>query len=1148
MTPVLTLHLLGPFHAQDRDQPLTTFATDKVRALLVYLAMEADIPHRRESLATLFYPDANDRLATDNLRKTLHRLRTALDHNTPTLSETLLTITRTTIQLNGSALMLDAARFRQTVTNRLGKSRLSDDDMERLAAVVALYRGEFAAGLSVADAQPFEEWLLLQRLAFHQQALYVCDVLTTAYESRGQFVAAQGYARQALALEPWREEAHLHLIRLLASNGQKSEALAQFERCRQVLADEMGMDPSDEVLALVRQIRKGEFQPPSLPTSLPPRSRLHRFPAQFTSFVGREAELHTVVGQLCMPDCRLVTLVGAGGMGKTRLSVQVAQRLVQNDEVEFAEGLYFVDCSPLIRVEDVPSTIAMAVGLALQGGSSATEQVHAFLRAKSVLLVLDNVEQIIGCASDVAALLAACPQVKLLVTSREPLHLRAEWRYELEGLETKGGIESKAAHLFLQRARQVVSTFTPSDDDVRAIQQIVEQVGGHPLAIELAATWLRFYECPAIAEEIAKGLDFLETNLRDVPARHRSIRVLFEHSWELLTPNEQKTLRHLSVLRGEWTLAQGTAVANGTPRELVKLSDKSLIRRTHAGRYAIDELIRQFALEQIHHEAERSEVESRCVAFFLKGLARHQQALYGMEPQTAVSLLRADWVNIRQAWGMAIALRLWTVLEEAIRAYYMFVELTGLVADGLTDIQSLLAHIQAEPDTLRLSAMAHIYVAEWFFQRAHYAQAHDHANAVLALPDRSDIARWRGYAWYVRANSDLVQGRSIETILTYLAEATAWFTVGEEPLGQAKVLALHATIAQKQGVSATAIALHAQALAQFEQLHYPLGMMQTLSHMGVTYRRIADYEQALAHHLRCLELAERLNSPAELARHHNNIGVVYRALQAYDQAIDHFTRAMETDQLLGHQRGVAIEKGNLGLIYQAMYRYDEALAYYGESVEIARSIGLKGVEANYLGCRGELYAELGHFEVAITEIEKGIEVARAIGNPTIASTYSGILAWVYFCGGDRVQGLRVIEEALVEQHRYNLREAIANSLYFKGRMLVEVGEDEAAWATVQEAIALRRTIGVAGVPLFQLQVLAARLHHRLGHHQAAVESLETLRDQPLEEEALADALFGLWDVTRHEPHRQAAIAFIKPLFAKNPRHEYQQRLALLANG
>jgi DNA-binding SARP family transcriptional activator len=173
MTAVLAVHLLGPFQVFDQQHPLTTFATDKVRALLVYLAMEADIPHRRESLATLIYPDSDDQQAISNLRKTLYRLRTALDQHTPTLSDTLLTISRATIQLNGSVLALDATQFRRTIANRLGKNRLTDDDLERLAATIALYRGEFAAGLSLADAQPFEEWLLLQRLSFHQQALYL---------------------------------------------------------------------------------------------------------------------------------------------------------------------------------------------------------------------------------------------------------------------------------------------------------------------------------------------------------------------------------------------------------------------------------------------------------------------------------------------------------------------------------------------------------------------------------------------------------------------------------------------------------------------------------------------------------------------------------------------------------------------------------------------------------------------------------------------------------------------------------------------------------------------------------------------------------------------------------------------------------------
>lgn len=1148
MTPVLSLHLLGPFQAFDQDRPLNAFATDKARALLVYLAMEADIPHRRESLATLLFPEWGDKEAGDNLRRTLHRLRSALNEWEPSRSDTLLTITRTTIQLNSSALLLDAARFRQVMMRGWGKSRLAVEDIEQLATMVALYRGEFTAGLAVEDAQPFEEWLLLQRLAFHQQALNLCDLLTAAYEEQGQFPTAQQYARQALALEPWREEAHYQLIRLLALNGQKSEALTQFERCCHLLAEEMGMDPSPETVALVKQIRNGQFRPaPAHPTATA-RPRLHRFPAQFTSFVGREGELQTIVGQLLHPDCRLVTLVGAGGMGKTRLSVQAAQRLAQNESKPFAEGLYFVDCAPLIRVEDLPSTLAMAVGLSLQGGSAATEQIHAFLRAKSVLLVLDNVEQIIGCALDVAALLEACPQVKVLVTSREPLRLRAEWRYDIEGLDTRGGMNSKAAHLFVQRARQLLANFTPSGAEEYAIQQIVQWVGGHPLAIELAATWLRFYDCATIAEEISKGIDFLESHLQDLPARHRSIRVLFDHSWQLLTPAEQKMLRHLSVLRGEWTLAQGTAVADGSPRELAKLSDKSLIRRTHAGRYAIDELIRQFASEQMTHEREDIEVRRRCAHFFLQSLARHHSALHGMEPQAAIAAIRADWVNIRHAWGMGIALRMWEAVATAAEVYQMFVALTGLVTDGLTDFQLLLDALPNRDEAMALQAMAHAYMAGWCFQRSQYSNAYEHTGAVLRLPDNPAVMRWRGYAGYVQAQCDLVQGRDVNGVMVLVAEVERAFKASGDPLGNAHATALRAMGLQKQGALEAANATDESTLAQFERIGYPLGIIQTLNRIAVNYRSNARFEESLAFHLRSRELMKNFNSPAELARHHNNVGALYRSLNQYEKAIDNFTRAVEIDELLGHQRGVAIEKGNIGLIYQQTYRYEAALAFLKESIEIARANSLKGIEANYLACRGELYAELGQFDLAYEGLAGGIALAHAIQNHGLASTYLGSFAWVSFRCGEGGAAFIKMEEALAEQRRFQRRESLAESLHHKGVMLMETGDLPAAFDTAAEAIALRTDIGLAGLSFLKSRILYARLQGWLGQRREAIAALHSWRNEATEGEAEAELLFGLWDVSRTEAYRHAAAEAIAALPAQAQRYECQQRLALLRGG
>lgn len=1142
--PTLNLSLLGPFQASTDTRAMSSFATDKVRALLVYLAMEAGIPHRRESLAALLYPDWSDREALNNLRKTLFRLRSALDAYDPTLSDVLLTISRPTIELNPSALQLDVVEFRQVVLHTLHKDRLTEHDLEDLERVSALYRGELATGLSLSDAQPFEEWLVLQREALHQQALHTMDVLAGIYERRGLYSKAQRYGRQALALEPWREEAHLQLIRALALNGQKSEALAQYESCRRLLLEELGAEPGQAIEAVMHQIRDGTFVSRSEAVTLLPRVSLHRFPPQFTSFVGREAELETVLYQLGVPDCRLVTIVGAGGMGKTRLTVQVAHRLVQREAPEFVDGLYFVEGAPLTKAEELPSAIAVALGLPLQSVVPPLQQVQDFLRAKAILLVVDNVEQIISCGMVLADLLAACPQIKILVTSREPLNVRAEWQYRLEGLSTEGGKASKAFQLFLQRGRQVSSAFAPTAVDETAIIEITELVEGSPLALEIAATWLRFYDCPTIAQEIARSVDFLETELRDIPDRHRSIRAVFDQSWQFLSEREQTMLRQLSVLRGEWTLPQALAVAQGTPREIVTLGDKSLIRRTKNGRYTLHELLRQFAFAKLEASDELFATQTRHARFFLGGLAKLKSDLYGMNPSHAVSMVRADWGNIRLAWSTAVDTHQWELLLSVVDVYHIVVELTGVVTEALVDFGLLADATRGREKAQILFAGANVNVAWGYYRRTDYEKMEQYVESVLTLRDTEPLWRWRGQAWYIRGMAHLVRGNTEEAEQAF-EYAVRYFDLYQDPFWQSHGISVRAQLLWKRAEFDSAMALFQQALSQFEALQYPLGMTAQMTYMGIVHRLQSRYAEALANYRRCVEIAERVNAPAEVARQYNNIGTVLYYLGEYQQAIDYYSQALEIDTGLGHLRGASMEKGNIGLVYRSLYDYQQALRYWDEAIAMARTGGLKGVEANYQAGRGELFAELGDFVVARQELEAAMALARSIDNRPIVANNASSLAWVLYRLGEVDQAIIAMDEAAAMQARFGMRQKLASTLYRKAMILLELGEKREAFSNLEQSVELWHELKLQELNAVKAKVALIWLKAELGGTVDAESELEMLLQEAKNDEGYAEVYYGLWKATSKELYRLKAVELCQKLIQQANFYEFREQLAEL---
>lgn len=418
LKPQASLRVLGAFALQFDGQLVTSFPTDKARALLAYLALEAGRSHVREQLAALLWPKIAGELALTNLRKTLHRLRETLNATAPGMSDILLTSTRQTIQLNAERLAVDSADFERLLTSCTIHPHPSlhhcDECLARLEQAAELYRGELLAGLGLADAPAFEEWLLLRREALHQQLLGALSTLAAAYEARGEYERAHAYATRQLNEDPYREEAHRQVMRLLAQRGLAHQALAQYERCREVLANELGVEPEAATTALYEQIRRRqlvnqqtrragdkeqELQDQSSLSPPPPVSPSERqdwgeMPA-VDSFQGREAELATLERWLGPERCRLVVVLGMGGAGKTALAAQVVRRVADQFDIVIWRSL--LNAPPLAELlRGWLQVIARQTAHTLP--ASLDEQLRLLLdalRRQRCLLVLDNAESIL---------------------------------------------------------------------------------------------------------------------------------------------------------------------------------------------------------------------------------------------------------------------------------------------------------------------------------------------------------------------------------------------------------------------------------------------------------------------------------------------------------------------------------------------------------------------------------------------------------------------------------------------------------------------------------------------------------------------------------------------------------------------------------
>ncbi len=528
-----------------------------------------------------------------------------------------------------SPYQLDVEVFLDLLHGSSGPLAHSTGGPMRLREAVEQYKGDFLEGFYVRDAPDFDEWAVGQRERLRQLVLQALHELAVHHSARGEYSQAADCLAQLISLDPWREDAHRQLMLVLAYSGQRDAALAQYQTCRRVLDEELGEKPAAETTALYERIRAGVVEPPSLP-----RTRPNNLQSPPTPLLGREEELKRVGALLESSECRLLTLVGPGGVGKTRLGLQVATDLLES----FDGGAFFVDLAPVVEPDLVLTTIASALGVRETPGQPLVESVRARLRQGRVLLLLDNFEQVLSAAPLVAELLGTCPDLSVLVTSRAVLRLRGEYEFpvsplalpdlsRLPDLETL--VDSPVVALFAQRARAVQTDFRVTEENASSVATICVRLDGLPLAIELAAARIKLLRPHELLIGLNSRLRLLTGGARDLPARHRTLRAAISWSYDLLSDDERRLFHRASVFAGGCSLEALEAICEGDDGQngfdalegVSSLLDHSLLRRVEQpegeARFGMLETIREYALERLEMSEEGETVHRRHAEYCL---------------------------------------------------------------------------------------------------------------------------------------------------------------------------------------------------------------------------------------------------------------------------------------------------------------------------------------------------------------------------------------------------------------------------------------------------------------------------------------------------------------------------------------------------
>lgn len=966
----LSVHLLGTSQVILDGEPITDFPTDKVRALLFYLVMHAGEPLRRDTLVGLFWPDQPQKKARLSLRQALYNLRRALDDVED--DRGFLRVTRGTVCFSvDSDYFLDVAAFKERLTRcqthphrRLVKCLPC---VRCLEEAVALYQGDLLDGFYLRDCGVFEEWVLLEREWLHRQAIESLILLTQHYQRRGDYRQMQHYAWQQVQLAPWNEEAHRQLMLLLAASGERSAALAQYEKCRQALDENLGVEPTVETTALYERIRGG--------ADLRPPAPAHRLAPEATSFVGRERDLAHLAELVANPDCRLVTLVGPGGIGKTRL----ARAAAMEQEGLFAHGVYDVSLAAIVSPALIVRAIADALGFSLSGPRDPREQLVDYLRSKEILLVLDSMEHLLEGADVVVQLLAQAADLVVLATSRERLNLREEWVYEVVGLAYPETVaetleEYSAIKLFVQRARQVTRHFDLSEANAPAIVRICQLVEGLPLGLELAAAAVALRTSQEIAQEIAHNLHTLVSPLRNVPERHRSMWAAFEHSWSLLNEDERQILARLSVFRGGFDAQAVVEIVEGSVAGLAALERKSLLQRT-GRRMQMHKLLRQYAAEKLVEQVGEVDLvrdqHSRYYTGLVRSVRPHQAS---QKADTALAALQADRENVHAAWHWAVDRGHWEQVSDALTGLARFYHRQGPFTQGEALIREALDGLRRQSGKTS-SAEMQVLPAQLLTEQASllFAQGRYEetiATAAKALEEGAHVleadapTQWQ----QVRTSAHLYWGQALNRQCLY--------GQAQEHLEQALQLAQAASLVEaecrlalgsnhlRQGEHDAAQERYQQAFEIYSELGDLQGESKARDNLAVGHILAGQLDQARALYEESVRVYRQINDRHNEAIVRSNLGVVLVNLSAYNEARQNLEQAADLHRELGDRAHEAIVLGNLGWLLFDQFGCADGRHYLERALALARTAGLRDVERHNLSFLSQGFYRSGDYESA----------------------------------------------------------------------------------------------------------------------------------------------------------------------------------------
>ncbi len=688
-TLLISLFGLPIFRTKEEEIKLSR---KKAMAIAAYLCVQRE-SHSRSRLASMFWPDLEESKSKAALRQNIALLKKSALGN-------FFQIDNQSMQfLAGDSVAIDVVDFQNSMIDF--ESRYKDQDIScdqsaiaLLEKALTLYSSDFLTGFMLGDTLDFDDWQFFQAEKYNKMAQFMMRTLMQIYRQNDNLDKAIRLGHKWLAIAPLEEKAYRTLMVLFYLSGQRNEALHYYKKCEHVLRQELDIKPAKDTIQLYQDIRCGQVQTQidSIIKSKTVEKRTSKLdiPKPVSPFYGRKKEMNVIYEQLENPDCRLLTILGSGGIGKTRLALEIARTV----ESLYLDGIFFLSMLEIHSQKMIYHALAYIIDYDFDSSTDLARQLSAYLRNKKVLLILDDFEHLAEQCTVLDEILKFSSALTIIVTSRVRLRLHDEWCIDLRGFilpqpsPEKELLQNAAVQLFLHAGKKVKNDFAVTEDNSHYIIEICNLLDGIPLAIELAGSLLRILSCQEIFNEIKHDITILQSNYNDIPERHRSIQAIYDYSFNLLSEKEQTIFMQCAVFSSGMQRQAIEYVCKAGMKDLIQLVDKSLVLCHDCGRYQIHELIKQYSIDKLKNNAllyEETKTKHMKYYFcFLRSVLKDEMAEI---PELMSQSLHKERKNILDAWEWAVEKKKFSFIKENIKPLFNFFNYKGLFEEGKTTFE-----------------------------------------------------------------------------------------------------------------------------------------------------------------------------------------------------------------------------------------------------------------------------------------------------------------------------------------------------------------------------------------------------------------------------------------------------------------------------